>query len=265
MSAVPPLPSSPAPSPTVQPDRPTHVSLVAAHPARALLVGSGIGALLAAGNVYAGLKTGYIDGGSITAALLGSLLLGAWARRPAHPLDVNLTQTVAASAAVMSFAAGVGAPMPALEMLGHPLSAAAILVWGLALAVLGIAVACALRGRLIVTEALPFPSGQATAEVIAAISNKRGDSRLRSLGAAAAVAALATYLRDGGPGWIPGSWSPQLTLFGLAAAALTWGISASPLLVSTGVLVGQRAAISMAVGAVLAWAALAPAAVSSGL
>jgi putative OPT family oligopeptide transporter len=259
MSAAPPIPSStplPSPSPSMN---------ASARPWRALVVGSGIGALLAAGNVYAGLKTGYIDGGSITAALLGSLLLGAWARRPAHPLDVNLTQTVAASAAVMSFAAGVGAPMPALEMLGHPLSAPAILVWGLALAVLGIAVACALRPRLIVTEALPFPSGQATAEVIAAISEKRGDTRLRSLGVAAVIAALVTYLRDGGPAWIPGNWSPEVTIFGIAAAALTWGISASPLLVATGVLVGQRAALSMAIGAVLAWGALGPAAVSFGL
>ncbi|HEY0705897.1 MAG TPA: OPT/YSL family transporter [Polyangia bacterium] len=236
-----------------------------ARPWRALLVGSGIGAVLAAGNVYAGLKTGYIDGGSITAALLGSLLLSAWARRPAHALDINLTQTVASSAAVMSFAAGVGAPMPALALLGHPLPAAAILVWGLALAVLGIAVACLLRGRLIVSEDLPFPSGRATAEVIAAISTKQGDHRLRSLGAAAALAALFTYLRDGGPALIPGSWSPSFTVFGYAAVALTLGISSSPLLVATGVLVGQRAAISMAIGALLAWAVLAPSALGAGL
>ena len=38
---------------------------------RAVLVGCGIGALLAAGNVYTGIKTGFIDGGSISAAVLG--------------------------------------------------------------------------------------------------------------------------------------------------------------------------------------------------
>jgi putative OPT family oligopeptide transporter len=259
MSAPSTNPSCPPPAPEARPFAPV------SRPLRALVVGSGIGALLAAGNVYAGLKTGYIDGGSITAALLGSLLLGAWARRPASALDLNLTQTVASSAAVMSFAAGVGAPMPALEMLGHPLGAPAILVWGLALGVLGIVIACALRARLVGSEGLPFPSGQATAEVIAAISDKTGDSRLRSLGLAAAVAAAVTFLRDGSPAWIPGSWSPALSVLGHDAAALTLGISPSPLLVATGVLVGQRAAVSMAIGALLAWAALGPQAIAHGL
>ena len=38
---------------------------------RAILVGCAIGTLLAAGNVYTSIKTGYIDGGSISAAILG--------------------------------------------------------------------------------------------------------------------------------------------------------------------------------------------------
>ena len=45
-------------------------------PGASLVVRGGIGVLLAAANVYAGLKTGFIDGGSITATLLGSALLG---------------------------------------------------------------------------------------------------------------------------------------------------------------------------------------------
>jgi putative OPT family oligopeptide transporter len=242
-------------------------------PWRALGVGAGIGAVLAAGNVYAGLKTGYIDGGSITAALLGSLLLGGWRRRASSALDLNLTQTVASSAAVMSFAAGVGAPIPALAMAGHPVAGPIVLVWGLALGVLGIALACALRARLIGGEALPFPSGLATAEVITAITHggddglgasARRDVRLRSLGLAALAAAAFTYLRDGRAGLIPASWSPGFAVCGFGAAALTLGISASPLLLSTGVLVGQRAGLSMGAGALLAWGALAPQAIHTG-
>jgi putative OPT family oligopeptide transporter len=172
----------------------------------------------------------------------------------------------------MSFAAGVGAPIPALAMAGHPVAGPVILVWGLALGVIGIGLACALRTRLIGAEGLPFPSGQATAEVIAAISHRgedsRGtsasrDTRLRSLAAAALAAAAFTYLRDG-RGLIPAGWSPGFAVCGFGAAALTLGISASPLLLSTGVLVGQRAALSMGAGALLAWGALAPQAIHAG-
>ena len=234
---------------------------------RALAVGGGIGILLAAANVYAGLKTGFIDGGSITATLLGSALLGALGRRAASALELNVVQTVASSAAVMSFAAGVSAPIPALALAGQAVPAGALLVWGLALAVLGIALAAWLRSRLIAAEGLPFPTGQATAEVVRAVAagEGAGRGRLRSLAVAVAVAGALTWLRDGPPHLIPSAWFPAVALGGVAAGVLTLGVSASPLLLSTGILVGPRVAVSMVLGAALAWGLLAPAAIRAGL
>jgi uncharacterized oligopeptide transporter (OPT) family protein len=236
-------------------------------PVAALLVGAGIGVVLAAGNVYAGLKTGYIDGGSITAALLGSALLGLVGRRAPSTLDVNLTQTVAASAAVMSFAAGICAPIPALAMGGQVVSPAAIFGWGLGLGVLGVLLAWLLRRRLIEADALPFPTGQATAEVIETVSRKAGDARGRilSLGIAAAVAAAIALLRDGPPALLPPGFFPTVPVLGFAAASLTLGVSLSPLMVGTGILVGRRIGLSMGLGAALAWAGLAPAALRLGV
>ena len=235
--------------------------------ARALVVGAGIGVVLAAANTYSGLKTGFIDGGSISATLIGSALLGLWGRRAASPLELNLVQTVAASAAVMSFVAGLCAAVPALSLVGHRVSAGALFGWGVALAALGIALGYRLRGRLIESEALPFPTGQATAEVVQAVAADRGAGRgrLRSLAIAALVAGVLTWLRDGALALVPQAWIPGLALGGVAAGALTLGLSASPLLISTGVLVGPRVAISMALGAAVAWAGLAPAAVRAGL
>ena len=48
--------------------------------ARALLAGCGIGVMLAAANVYTGLKISIIDGGSITAALLGFTIFATFTR-----------------------------------------------------------------------------------------------------------------------------------------------------------------------------------------
>src|SRR5256885_9220675 len=89
---------------------------------RALLMGCAIGVVLAAANVYTGLKTSFIDGGSITAALLGFTFFATFkrlSRRPYAALENNITQTTAASAAIMGFVLGISGPVPALSMMGH--------------------------------------------------------------------------------------------------------------------------------------------------
>ena len=77
---------------------------------RAVVAGCGIGAVLAVGNVYMGLKTGWADQGNITASLAGFAIF-AFVRRVGRggysPLENNITQTVASSAAGMSFTAGL--------------------------------------------------------------------------------------------------------------------------------------------------------------
>jgi len=62
---------------------------------RAILVGCAIGTLLAAGNVYTSIKTGYIDGGSISAAILGFTFFAVFRRRGSAPYSVaenNITR-----------------------------------------------------------------------------------------------------------------------------------------------------------------------------
>src|SRR5262245_39625745 len=77
---------------------------------RAVLAGCVIGGLLAVEGVYMGLKTGWGDTGNITSAVLGAAFFAAFWRRtlvPYSALENNITQTVAASAAVMPFALGL--------------------------------------------------------------------------------------------------------------------------------------------------------------
>src|SRR5262249_13616165 len=96
----------------------------------------------------------------------------------------------------------------------------------------------------------------ATAELIRAMhaGEDAGLRRARWLVVGLAVAAAATWLRDGRPAWIP-----AVTLLAAApAASFAPAIAWSPLLAGTGFLVGLGIAISRVAGGLLAWCLLAP-------
>jgi uncharacterized oligopeptide transporter (OPT) family protein len=237
---------------------------------RALLAGLGIGVVLTIGNIYMGLKTGWWDSQNITAAVVGFALLGPSARlgrRPYTLLENNVTQTAASSAGVMPATLGLLGALPALELLGHHYPLWAIGVWGLALGVFGILLAVPLRQRFVVDERLPFPSAIATAEVIRAVHGSSQDARARTrvLLAGLASAAILTWFRDGRPAFIPGELALPLVLAGAPAGAYRLGLAVSPMLFSTGVLVGLRTALSLFLGSVVAWGLLGPALVKAGI
>ena len=236
---------------------------------RAVLVGCGIGAILAAGNVYTSVKTGFIDGGSISAAVLGFTFFAIFrrvVRLPYSAKENNITQTTASSAAVMSFVLGAGGPLSALGLMGKTYPAWELILWTICLGLLGISIAALLRNKLIVVEELPFPTGAATAEVIETIHTTRDSAlhRARLLAVAALIATFITWFRDGPHSFIPQLWIAPLAIGGVSLGALTVGISWSPLLAGTGIFMGLRGAVSMLVGALLSWVVVAPVLVRTG-
>lgn len=237
---------------------------------RAIAIGCAIGVVLAAGNVYTGLKTSFIDGGSITAALLSFTFFTTFrglSKRPYSALENNITQTTASSAAIMSFVLGVCGPIPALTLMGYQYSPWALCLWGICLGFLGILIAALLRRKLIINENLPFPTGAATAEVIETMYAARQTAldRARLLLLAALLAAGATWFRDGQPSIIPGATMLPGAIAGISAASLTLGINWSPLMASTGMFMGMRNAASLLIGAVITWGVIAPRLVTSGI
>jgi OPT family oligopeptide transporter len=251
------------------PPAPTAAALTSVPPrateltARAIMAGCLIGVVLAAGNVYTGLKTAYVDGGSITAAVIAFALLGATRgskRRPFTVAENNLTQTIASSAAVMSVVTGVVGPIGALSLSGHVYPSWAIVVWGIALGAVGVVVARSLRQRLIVVEDLPFPSGRATGEVIETMhaAGSKDLGRAWILLAAAIAATLVTWFRDGKPVLLPQGLTLPWGHAGLIAASLWIGVSVSPVMAAAGVLIGPRGGVSVFLGTICAWGLLAP-------
>ncbi len=223
---------------------------------RTLAVGSAIGAVLAASNVYTGLTTAYVDGGSITAAILGYGLLRAGARGPVAVGRINVVQATASTAAIMVGVVGLAGPWPALHLLGHEVSPWVLVPWGIALGVLGIVLAHALRPALVERERLPFPTGAATAEVVHALTQRAGEGRRRALvlALAAVLAGIVAYAQQRG-GWLPGEIAIPLAALGVDAAL---GVGLAPLVVATGALFGLRTGLAMAGTGAVVWAFVVP-------
>lgn len=200
----------------------------------------------------------FIDGLAIPAALLA---FGLFASRKGYSaLENNITQTVASSAAVMSFLTGVVGPLPALSLLGLPIPKVGIAFLAVATGIMGVFIAGLLRRRLIVEENLPFPTGMATGQVIETMFSARGSAMrgVRLLVIAAAVAGAVTWFKDARPAFIPQGWMFGGTLGGVAAATLGLGLTIDPLLLGTGAMVGVRTAVAMVLGATAARVVLSP-------
>ncbi|HYI02052.1 OPT family oligopeptide transporter [Hyalangium sp.] len=235
---------------------------------RALVAGCLIGAWLAVSNVYMGLKTGFWESGSIMAAVLGFSFLAALGRRWGSTpgvLETNLTQTAASAVGAMPAAAGLLGSLPALALMGVSVPAWSVVPWGIALGVLGVLAAHLLRRRLLVDEALPFPTGVATAEVVTAM-HKAGQvqepGRARALLGAGLGSMALTWLRDV-LAWVPGMTAMPGRLAGLPASTFTWGFGWVPLALGIGMMAGLPMGLSMLLGAALGWGVLAPTLVTS--
>src|SRR5713226_6657217 len=240
-----------------------HVRLSASEPARepdltarALASGLLVGALLCIANLYMGLKTGLWDGGQITASVLALALASGRLTR----LENNVAQTAACAVGGIPAAAGLLGAVPALQLLGVRVPGWGIALWGLALGVVGILLALALRRRLLEEEDLPFPTGVATAEVIEVLhaGGAEGRGRARSLLTGGLAAAVVAWFRGGKPALIPESLAVPGRLAGVPVDLLGIGLSTSPLLWGVGILVGPRIAIGLLTGSVLGWIMLGP-------
>jgi len=231
--------------------------------ARAIVVGILLGGVVAAMNIYFGLKTGWGIGGSLIAAILGySVFAAIKPKRPYTVLEANITQTAGSAAGSMTSAAGLLSAVPALGMLGYELSPVELTLWALSVAYLGVFYAVPLRRQMVLVEKLRFPTGTATAETIIAMFTPGGDAidKSRALlrwGIAAAVFTLAAFFISplGGP---PLDALPVIGGVFALGAAWSFSLIISPLMTGAGILIGPRVATSLLAGAVVSWAVIGP-------
>jgi OPT family oligopeptide transporter len=237
---------------------------------RGIVAGILIGFVMSLSNIYVFFKTGWSLGVTLTACILGFSafkLLEAFGARPLGVLENNALTTVAAGAGYMT-AGGNAAAFGALVMVttAQP-NKAALVAWFGIIAALGVFVAIPIKRQLINREGLAFPTGTATAETIKTIhlaGGGKGASAARVLGIAALIAGALTVVRDHFK-WIPGQWSPKLSLAGHALVTWTIAIKTELVLVGAGALMSFRTGWSMLLGATLNYAVIAPALLAHGL
>lgn len=228
---------------------------------RAIATGMFLGAVLSTCNVYSGLKVGWSFNMSISAALLSyafwMTLSAIFGTRKWSMLENNINQTAASSGASVS-SAGLVAPIPALTMLtGETLSWPWLSLWVFSVCTVGITLAVGLRRQMILTDKLPFPSGIATAETLRELYAKwsEGVARVAAMAVAALVAGgakiaqevmrLTDYVQ-----------LPLGAIGGFSPKSLTLMLDPNLIMYGVGGLIGMRAAVSLLIGAVLAWGVL---------
>lgn len=243
---------------------------------RAALAGMALGALMCLSNLYVVLKTGWSFGVTITSCILAFALFRALerARIVRDGLGILENNALASVASAAGYMTGGGnmAALPALLILtGTRPSPFGLVAWFAVIAALGVLAAIPLKRQLINREALPFPTGTATAETLRSLhGHDAGATRsARVLGLAGLLGGALAFLREAPAGWlplrVPGHLPLPFSLRGRPAADYTLSFDTSLLLVGAGGLIGFRTGWSLLLGTIATYALLAPELVERGL
>lgn len=234
----------PAASPAHRPHIPASTSLPEIT-VKAVILAIVLAVVLGAANAYLGLFAGLTVSASIPAAVLSMAILKMF--RNSNILENNCVQT--AASAGESLAAGVIFTIPALVLLGvwnqfDYWETTMIAGFG---GLLGVLFTIPLRRALIIEDALQFPEGVATAEVL-----KVGESGGGGVKYIAWAGVIGGVYKLGQTGfrW----WQSSLAWGREAGSSLLYvGSDLSPALVAVGYIVGLNIAVLIFIGGALNW------------
>ncbi len=216
---------------------------------RSLVLGSILGLIFGASNVYLALKIGLTVSASIPIAVLSITIFRALGR--ATILENNIVQTTGSAADSVS--AGVVFTIPAILLMGYDLDISRVAVLAIAGGLLGILMMIPLRRALIVKEHgnLPYPEGTACAEVL--IAGEKGGIHAKTVFQAFGLAFVYKFLMTALRLW------PEYP-----GAVLRWFKGADvraevgPELMGVGYIIGHRIAGYLFAGGCLAYLVLMP-------
>ena len=240
---------------------------------RAVLLGSGIGALMCATNLYAGLKLAVVFPIAITAALIAHATHGGLRRLAPRvggaalsPLETCCAQAVASSAGYATGGALISVQGAWLLTTGSHPPGWALLAWTFLLSALGVFFAVPLKRQLVDHEQLPFATGTAAAVTIRALHapGTGAGPGPRMLGLGGLVAGSITLVRDG-LGRLPYAFPFPGALGSIPLERLGFALETSLLPLGGGALLGLRLTTSWLLGALLIHGIVAPRIFAAGI
>ncbi len=235
---------------------------------RAVIAGMLLGAVMCISNLYIILRTGWSIGVTMTACIMAYAIFGLLkklrlTREEFTPLENNAMGSVASAAGYMT-GGGNMAAFPALLMVttARP-DGWALVAWFAVIAALGVCVAVPIKRTLVNVEQLPFPTGTATAETVRGLHavGEGGSRKAKLLGWAGLLSAAVPWLQAKLPFWslrLPDALPMPVLLRGLPLEKWSLGVPLSPALIGAGALMSFRIGWSLLLGAVVAFAVLAP-------
>jgi len=217
---------------------------------RALVLGSILGLIFGASNVYLALKIGLTVSASIPIAVLSITIFRAIGR--ATILENNIVQTTGSAADSVS--AGVVFTIPAILLMGYDLDIGRVAILAMAGGLMGILMMIPLRRALIVKEHgnLPYPEGTACAEVL--IAGEKGGVHAKTVFQAFGLAFVYKFLMTALKLW---QEYPGRVLHWFQGAEVR--VEAAPELMGVGYIIGPRIAGYLFAGGCLAYLVLMPA------
>src|SRR3989344_1887430 len=226
-------------------------------PIRALVIGGILSILVALYSAYAGLKIGGVYWPMVTTAVVCMALVKLIGGKDKH--EANVMQTTASTGGLL--AAGIIFTIPALYMLGVPVSANDILLVSVTGSLLGLLFVYPLRQKMIIEDKLPYADGTAAAAILKA--GDKGGKQSRVLLSAFGIGALFAVARD-----VLALFPSYFNLESLkisAAKLFSFGSSISLIPFAGGYLIGTRFTTAWFAGAVATYFLITPYMVSSGM
>jgi putative OPT family oligopeptide transporter len=211
---------------------------------RGILLAIVLTMVLAISNAYLALKLGILTSASIPAAMISIGILRLF--KGSTVLENNAVQTAASAGEAV--AGGIVYTIPGLVVIGywHSFDYLTNFLIALTGGVLGVLFSIPLRRILVNDRALQFPEGRAIAEVLKTSVERRG---LRDL-AYGGLIGSALELFQMGFNLIASTWSYW---FMVSRSLFSLGAGFSATMVGAGFLVGHDMALSIFIGAIVAW------------
>ena len=210
-----------------------------------IIIGVILSAIFAASTAYSGMKSGLTVAAGIPGAIIGSMLIGAFARNKGI-LGKNITQGM--SSGGESIASGMIYVLPAIILIGSDITFLEGISVGIGGSLFGIGCLSLVYNYLIVEEhgKLMYPESMAISETL--VASEGGGDAIKFMGIGFAISGIINVLTSSFLNLINNS----ITFVGSKFYKWKFSTEVNPLLLGIGFIVGLEVSLTMFAGSVLA-------------